>query len=107
MRPLIVLTLLVSMSASLPARPADKCASPESSEDLALLRYELDSLKMPYRVGQDRVCVDEADAGRFSTIVGRLFGLSKEDRRLALYLRLIRDGEYEQGFAFLISRKEA
>ena len=104
---LIALTLLVSMSASFPARPADKCASPESPEDLALLRHELDSLKMRYRVDESRVCVDEADGGRFSTIVGRLFGLSKEDRRLALYLRLIRDRQYEQGFAFLLSQKEA
>src|SRR5436190_16820479 len=107
MRRLIALTLLVSISASSPATPLDKCASPESAEDLALLRYELDSLKVPYRVDGGTVCVEEADAGRFSIIVGRLFGLSKEDRRLALYLRLTRDRQYEQAFTFLISRKQA
>src|SRR5947207_15036420 len=107
MRRLIALALLVSISASSPATPLDKCASPESAEDLALLRHELDSLKVPYRVDGGTVCVEQADAGRFSIIVGRRFGLATEDRRLARYLRLTRDRQHVQAFPLLLSRKQA
>lgn len=77
-------TLLLLLVASCPgvARSIDQCVNLASPENVFTLRQELSSLKIPYRVDQITVCVDEVNGSKFFAVVSKLFSAQPKNRHL-------------------------
>jgi hypothetical protein len=82
MRPFFVIVILLMMSAALAGRSVDSCVTLESSGQVDLLVQELNSQKMPYRIDQTNVCVDEPNGGAFFNVVSKLFDDPSKRRHL-------------------------